>query len=90
VNCILLLNSFGGLMANVYKNTDPENIESYDFVDEVRYYIFYNFLMYAVLIFNTVYYIILMYKLLIVAYHAKVVPNYKLALEIKDKIIAKK
>jgi len=90
VNCILLLNSFGGLMGKVYKNTDPENIESYDFGDEVRYYIFYNVLMGTVLTFNAVYYITLMFKLLKVAYHAKVVPNYKLVLEIKDKIIAKK
>jgi len=90
VNCILLLNSFGGLMANVYKNTDPENIESYDFVDEVRYYIFYHFLMIAVLTLNAVYYIILLLKILIIAYHSKVVPNYKLALAMKDKYMGKK
>ena len=77
-------------MGTVYKNTDPDNIVSYDYGDKMRYYIFYNFLMVIVLTFNAIYYIILMFKLLKVAYYAKVVPNIRLALEIKNKMEAKK
>jgi len=49
----------------------------------LRSYIFRYLLMGTVLTFNGIYYIILMFKLLKVAYYAKVVPNLRLALEIK-------
>ena len=75
-------------MENVVEN--PDEIESYDYKDKMLLIIFRYILAGTIVILNILYYFRLMYLALKVAYKAKLEPNYRLALAIRNKFYAKK